>query len=172
MKDAVSIWPTVWKFGLIIAGFRIVYSLLLYVTGFAGTFGTGVVAFLGSLALLVVALKSFRGRNGDYMSFGQAFGIGFLTATIATVARAIVDTIYLATAGQEFLATQRDELINQMTASPGMDPQALEMIVGFMDVLFTPAGMLIAAICSGIIGWTVVSLIVAAVMKHPRPVLA
>jgi hypothetical protein len=104
------------------------------------------------------------------VSFGQAFGIGFFTTLIATVARAVVDTIYLTTAGRDMLAAQRDEAIDQIAASPGMSPEALEMLTGFMNALFTPGGMLVAALISGIIGWVVVSLIVAAFMKRaPAP---
>lgn len=169
MKNSVSIWPTIWKFGLIMAAFRVVYSLLLYATGLAGITGTGIVAMLGSLVLLVVALKRFTGLNGGSMSFGQAFGIGFFTTAIATIARAVVDTVYFATAGQEFLAAQRDATINQVAADPNMDPQALDMIVGVMDAVFTPGGMFVAALISGIIGWVITSLIVAAIMKRsPR----
>jgi hypothetical protein len=168
MSNSVSIWPTIWKFGLIIAVVRIVYSLLLYLTGLVGTTGS-IVAILGSLVLLVVALKSFRGRNGGYMRFGQAFGIGFFTALIATVARAVVDSIYLATAGRDILAAQRDEMIDQMAANPGMDPETLEMMTGVMDAVFTPGGMLFLALIGGVIGWVVIALIVAAVMKRPSP---
>jgi hypothetical protein len=56
-----------------------------------------------------------------------------------------------------------------MAASPGMDPQTLEMMTGIMDAVFTPGGILFAALFAGIIGWVVVALIVAAVMKRPPP---
>lgn len=166
----VSIWPTVWKFGLIIAAFRIAYNLLLYVTGLAGTTGTGIVAVAGAIALLVVALKRFRTSNSGYVTFGQAFAIGFVTSVIATVLRAIVDAIYLATIGRDFLVAQRDATINQMAANPGMDPQTTQAITGFLNSMFTPGGILVSAIIAGIIGWIILSLIVAAVMKRPPPI--
>lgn len=166
----VSIWPTVWKYGLIIAAFRIVYNLLLDVTGLVGTTGLSWIGVIGAIVLLVVALKRFRGSNSGYMTFGQAFGIGFLTAVISTVARAAVDSVYAATVGQEMLIAQRDAVLEQMAANPGMDPQAMEMMRGIFGAIFTPGGIFVSAIIAGTIGWLVTSSIVAAVMKNPPPI--
>lgn len=169
-SDAVSIWPTVLKYGLVIAAFRVVYNLLLYATGLAGTTGLGLVGIVGAIALLVVALKRFRSLNTGYATFGQAFGIGLFTSVISTVVRASVDFVYLATAGSAFLAAQREATLDRMAGSPGMDPQAMEMMTGFFNSLFTPGGLFMAAIVTGVIGWIILSLIVAAVMKNPPPI--
>lgn len=167
---AVSIWPTVWKFGLIIAAFRVVYNLILYITGLAGTTGLGLIGVIGAIILLVIGLKGFRGQNNGYMTFGQAFGIGFLASVVSTVVRAAVDTIYLSTAGGEFLADTRQQTLDQVAANPGMNPEALEMMTGFFNALFTPGGLFVAGIVVGVIGWTILSLIVAAVTKNPPPI--
>lgn len=166
----VSIWPTIWKFGLIIAAFRVVYNLILYTAGLAGITGTGLVGTIGAIVLLVVALKRFRASNGGYLTFGQGFGIGFVTSLISTVIRTTVDTIYLSTVGSEFLSAQLETTMNQMRANPNMTPEAMEMMRGIFETIFTPAGLFIGGIIGGVIGWLVISLIVAAAMKQPPPI--
>jgi Protein of unknown function (DUF4199) len=166
----VSIWPAVLKYGLIVAAFRIVYNLILYATGLVGTTGLGLVGIIGAIVLLVIALKRFRGLSGGYMTFGQAFGICLFASVISTALRAIADTIYLATMGAEFMAAQRERMLDQLTANPAMDPQALQSIEALLNSIFTPGGLLITALITGIIGWLVLSLIIAATMKNPPPI--
>jgi len=154
---------------LVIAAFRVVYNLLLYVTGLAATTGPGLVGIIGAVVLLVIAIKRFRGLNNGYVTFGQAFGIGFLASVISTLIRSTVDAIYFASVGQEFLAAQLQQTVRQI-ASAGLDPQAREAMTRLFEALFTPGGVLISGICSGIIGWFIISLIVAATMKRPPPI--
>jgi len=70
-SGTVSIWPMVWKYGLIIAAFRVGYKVLFYATGLAAATGPGLIGIIGALVLLVVALKRFRVLNGGYIRYGH-----------------------------------------------------------------------------------------------------
>lgn len=166
----VSIWPTVWKYALIIAAFKAIYSLVLWTTGLAGTPGLGLIGIVVSIVLLVIALRSYRSLNAGHMTFGQAFGIAFVASIVSTAVRAAVDSVYLATLGQARLAAQLDGAMSQLQGNPAVDAQTMNLMRGFFEVLFTPAGLFIGAIIGGTIGWAIVSLILAAILKKPPPI--
>lgn len=166
---SVSIWPTVWKFTLILAAFKAAYSLLIQMTGLVGTTGVGLISIVVSVVLLVIALKSFRGRNG-YMSFGQGFGIAFVASFVSALIAAIVNVIYFSTIGEEALRAQIDTQLRQAQSNPAVDAQTMEMLRGFFEVLYTPAGIFISSAITAAIGWCIVALILAAIMKKPAPI--
>lgn len=167
---SVSIWPTVWKFALILSASKVIFGLLPQLPALAGVPGLALVGFVVSIVLIVLALREFRRRNGGYATFGQSFGIAFVASVISTLVSAAAISIYFATAGRERLAAQLENIVSQMQANPGMDAQTAEMMRGFFEGLFTPSGMFFAGAIAGLIGWCIASLILAAVLKRPPPI--
>lgn len=116
-----------------------------------------------------IAGRSFRGSNNGYMTFGQGFGIAFVTSFVSMVLGAVVNSIYLATAGEEGLAAGREQALSQIRDNPAVDAQTLEIMRGFFEVLFTPGGLFIMTVIGGTIGWAVGALILAAFLKKAPP---
>lgn len=169
-RRSLSIWPTALKWALIIAAFKVIYDLLIRTTGLAGNVpGLPLIGIVVTVVLLVLALRGFRARNDSYMTFGQGFGIAFVASVIAIVISAAVGSIYLAMYGEQQLNAQLEATLAQVQANPSVDPEAMEVLAGFFGAVFTPGGLFVAAIIVGTIGWTVVSLILAAVLKNPPP---
>lgn len=166
---SVSIWPTVWKWALILAVFKAAYTLVIPLAGLGDMPGTGLLGTVIVIVLLVVALRSYRGSNNGYMSFGRAFGIAFVASFVSTLLRAAVNSIYLGTAGEDGLTEAREQALSQVQGNPAVDAQTLEMMRNVFDVLFTPGGTFIMAIIGGTIGWTVVALILAGVLRKAPP---
>ena len=126
---AVSIWPTAWKFALIIAAFKVLYDLLIRTVGLAGTVpGLGLISIVVTVVLLVVALRSYRSRNDGYMTFGQGFGIAFAASVVSVVISAAVGSIYLALFGEEELTAQLEATMSQVGANPNVDAETMEMM--------------------------------------------
>ena len=168
---SVSIWPTVWKFALILAGFKLGYALLTQITGLAGRVpGLGLLGFVVSVVLLVVALRSFRARNGGFITFGQGFAIALVASVVSTVAAAALQAVYLSMAGEEILAAQREAALAQVRANPAVDAQTLEAMQSFFGAVLTPGGIFLSTAIAGAIGWAIVALILAAVVKKPPPI--
>jgi hypothetical protein len=168
--DRVSIWPTVWKYSLIIAAATFVYEMILYITGLSGTTGLSLIRTVIAIALLVMALRRFRGINRGYMTFGQAFGLAFMASILSTAIRAALSSAYLAVFGQETLAALLEQTLGPMQSNPAMDQQALEVMSGVLGAVFTPAGMFVAALVAGVLGGAIISLILALIMKKPPPI--
>jgi hypothetical protein len=165
-----SIWPTVWRWTLILGAFKAVYNLALWMTGLVNATGVSILGIAVSITLVVFALKSYRTLNNGYLTFGQGFGIGYVASVLSAAIGSAAQAIYLGTIGAEQLAAQHDAVMRQMGDTPGMDPQALEMISGLLGAIFTPAGLLISGTCSAAIGWLIVAPIIAAIVKKPPPI--
>ncbi|HEX6994646.1 MAG TPA: DUF4199 domain-containing protein [Gammaproteobacteria bacterium] len=172
LAGSVSIWPTVWKFALFLAAFKAIFSLVSQIPGIAGTPGLGLISFVVAIVLLVLAFKDFRRRNHGHVTFGQGFVIAFVASIVSTVVSAAVTAIYFATVGRGQLAAQRESTMSQVQANPGVDAQTAEMLRGFFEGVFTPGGIFLSAAIAGLIGWCIVSLILAAVLKRPPPITA
>jgi hypothetical protein len=166
----VSIWPTVWKYSLIIAAATFVYELVLYLTGLIGTTGFGLIRTIIAVVLLVVALRQFRSLNNGYMTFGQALGLSFMASIVSTAIRAALTSAYLATFGEEILASLLEQTVGPLQANPAMDSQTMEMVTGVLGAVFTPAGIFVSSLISGAIGGFIISLILAMILKKPPPI--
>ena len=164
-----SIWPTVWKWTLILAAFKAVYNVLLWMTGLISAPGVSLLGIAVSVVLVVFALKSFRTLNNGYLTFGQGFGIGYVASVLSAVISGAVQAVYLGSFGSDQLAAQAAAAMGQLGDTPGMDPQALEMMSGMFRAIYTPGGIFIAGVVSAVIGWAIVAPIIAAAVKKPPP---
>lgn len=168
-RGTVSIWPTVWKWTLILAAFKSVYSLILWMTGLISASGVSVLGLVVSIVLVVLGLRNFRTLNNGYMTFGQGFGIGYVASVLSAAVGSAVQAVYLATLGADALAAQTEAVLAQFRANPGMDRQTLDTLTGLFGAIYTPAGVFISGICAAAIGWAIVCPIIAAAVKKPPP---
>lgn len=166
----VSIWPTVWKWTLILAAFKAIYNLALWMTGLVSATGVGVVGIAIAIVLVVLALKSYRAANNGYLTFGQGFGIGYVASVISAAISGAVQGIYLGALGADMLAAQSEAVMEQMRANPGMDPQMLSMMTNLFSSIYTPSGVFLVGTCAAVIGWLIVCPIIAATVKNPPPI--
>jgi len=88
----------------------------------------------------------------------------------AAVAAAAVRAVYLSMAGDEILAAQREAALAQVRANPAVDAHTLEAMQSFFGAVFTPGGIFLSTAIAGAIGWAIVALILAAVVKKPPPI--
>jgi hypothetical protein len=168
----VSIWPTVWKFSIILAAISFVYTICLYLTGLAGSTGMGLLSMVISIVVLVIGLRKYRGLNNGVMTFGTATLTSFMISVTASVINSLLNFLYLSLIDDSTLTAMYDQTMAAMQQSPGMNPQAMEMMSGFYKALFTPGGMFISGIISGIIGGIIIALILAAILKKDQPITA
>ena len=168
-RGTVSIWPTVWKWTLILGAFKAVYNIVLWVAGLISVPGIGVLGIAAAIVLVVLALRSYRTLNNGYLTFGQGFGIGYAASVLSAAIGSLAQALYLAVLGRDALAAQTAAIMQQFQATPGMDPQALEMMRGLFEAIYTPAGLFISGICGAAIGWLIVCPIIAAAVKKPPP---
>lgn len=165
----VSIWPTTWKYSMIIAAVLFIYTVILYVTGLAMATGVNLLAFVIYIVLLVIALKEYRRKNNGYMTFGAAALAGILISVISRIIGSTLNAIYLAFIDDSVLDDMLDQTIQALEATPGINSDQLEMLTGIYEKVFTPVGIFCIEVIVGTIAGIIVSLITAAILKNPPP---
>lgn len=168
-RGTVSIWPTVWKWTLILGAFKAVFNVALWATGLVSAPGIGLLGIVVAIVLVVLALRSFRALNNGYLTFGQGFGIGYVASVLSAAIGSAAQAIYLAAFGADALAAQAEAILAQFQNNPGMDRQALDTLTGVFEAIYTPAGLFIGGVCGAAIGWLIVAPIIAAAVKKPPP---
>lgn len=168
---AVSIWPTVWKFSLILAGCTFAFALVRYFTGTAGSTGMGLLGLVITIVVLVIALRKYRSLNGGYMSFGAATLAAFMINFLSSVIASTLNAVYVGFIDKTILTTLSDQTLTQLQQTPGMSKQMLDMMSGFYkNFLFTPGGMFVIGCVGGLIGGIILALILAAILKKTPPI--
>jgi len=167
----VSIWPTVWKYTLILTACSFAFALVRYYTGTAGSTGMGLLGLVITIVVLVIALKKYRGLNGGYMTFGAATLAAFMINFLSSILDSALNAGYLSFIDKTILTKLTDQTLAQLQQTPGMSKEMLDMMSGFYkNFLFTPGGMFIAGCVAGVIGGIVLALILAAILKKDPPI--
>ncbi len=155
------------RYAVILAVISILYSLLLYSLGQTQNKVLGFLAFVILLAVMIWAVKDFRDKkSGGFISFGQAFRVGFYTGLFAGIITAIYT--YL------FFKYFDPELVNQMiikaeedliSNNPNMEDSQIEMAMSYTRRFMQPAWMAFFGFLWNAVVAAILGLIIAAIMK-------
>ena len=173
-QDQNSYRQIAMNFGLIGALVSIVLTLITYLGNFGDPrnpnyLATGLIS-IASLGVYIFfmlkAVNKHRDENlGGYITFGKAFGVAFLTGLIMAVIGSIFNFIYF----QFIDASYLDNLLEFMyetLESSGADP---EPMMGFYRNIYSPIGMLISGLISGVLVSALFGLIPAAIGQKKPP---
>ena len=170
---AVSKWPIIWKYSLIITACVFAYTLLLYYTGLAVKPGVNLVATVIFIVLLIFALRKYRRLNSGYMTYGDGAVIGIMIGVVESVLHSLLNAVYLGFVDKSILSSLSDQTLQTLKNNPALNQQQLEMVTKiYQDFVFTPTGMFVIGCFTGIIGGIVIALILAAILKKSPPVEA
>ncbi len=164
------------RFGTIAGGLAIAYTLLSYLTDLVlfSNFWAGILFWVVTLVILIIAVSRAKALMGGYISFKNAFSTFVVTYVITSLISTAFSII----------------LFNLIDPAAGERVQELliETSVGYMEQFGTPEGQIEAQVEQmeaenpfGIIGlvksffwgifwYAIIGLIVAAFMKKNKPV--
>ena len=158
------------KFGLIIAIFSIILTLVSYVLDIeVFSFSFIALNLILGLAILigsfVFGIKNYREKSLDgKITFGQAFLQGLAIGAIGYGIIAIFTYVFHAFIAPEYMAGQLDGLIAFMEGM-GVPDSALDEAIADFEEKLPPIKQLISAVQTGGIMTVIFSLIVAASVK-------
>ncbi len=159
------IMPTAVRYGLILGGALVVYSLILFVTGLHMNQGLSYVSYVLIIGGLVMAMLDYRRGNQGFMSFGQGFRLGLLTSVVSSILSSIFSALYVGVINpgikEEMLAKTREE----MAKNPQMTEEAMDMAMKMSEKMFTPWALAGIGLVGGIIMGIIFSLIISAILK-------
>ncbi len=158
------------KYGLIIAIFNIILTLLYYVLDIE-MFSFSFIALNLTLGLAILVgififgIKNYRENGLDgKITFGQAFLQGLTIGIVGYAVIAVFTYVFHAFIAPEYMAAQMDGFIAFMEGM-GIPDEALDEAVAEFEKNLPPMNQLISALKSGGIMTIIFSLIVAASVK-------
>lgn len=156
------------RYGILTGLVSVIVSFVLNMTGLEQSpakWLTTVVLIVG----IVLAHKFFKQQNGGFLSYGQGLGIGTILSVVVGVLSAIFSYIYINFIDTGFTARLIDKTRADMEAQGRMTDaqidQAMTWTTKFMNGPMMMAMVLFMIVLMGFL----VSLIVSAVTKNPRP---
>jgi hypothetical protein len=165
-----SPWQVGLKYGMIMGLISAVINAISYATklflSMGASFGLLGLSLVVLISVLVFAGREFKSQNEGFMTFGQGFITCLAACLISSFIGAAFAYIWIA-----YIDTSIPELMKEMTAANlakfGAPEEEIEKAMAAQD--FGAFSSARSAMIAGVVGGTIVSLIMAAIMKKNPP---
>lgn len=165
MEKKTSIFNHSLMWGAILGIVLIVYSLLLYFMDLSTNRGLSFVSWIIIIAGLFYAMKLYRDTvNQGILSFGNAFAIGLLVCIVSGLIASIFAYIQFSFIAPE-LIDKLTQISEEKLLSRGMSEEMIEQSMAISKKFMTPVMISVWAFVMSVIIGTVLSLILAAIVK-------
>lgn len=175
-NQVAPIFPVASRHGIIAGLALIVLGLVNHLAGFADPVNpnilasalTGILSYGIMIGAVVMAVKAYRKAAGGFIPFGKAFGVGFMTMLVLTILTTIWQVIFTTVIIPDFYSNMLDATQQAMEAQ-GADDNAIDMIMGWYEVIFSPVWFPIIGLFSSLFMGAIIALIVGAILKKDPP---
>ena len=158
-------------YGLFLAIALIVFDLILFILGVDINSKIKWISYLIMIAGIFWAMISYRDKNAaGFISYGQAFGVGFFTVLFAAVLTAIYTYFYVAVIDPSLIQnilTEAEE--NILASTPDISDEDLETALHYTEMFTSPVMMAVMGFIANVILGAILSLIIAIFAKREKP---
>jgi hypothetical protein len=155
------------KWGAITGLISIIYSTILQVTGMATNQGLSWLGFVILIGGIFYAMKDFKTQTGGYMTYGEGLGVGTLTSAISGLLSSAFAAFYIGfiddSSIKQTLALQRKKFEEQ-----GMDDAQIDQAIAMAEKFSGPGTIFLFGLIGSVIIGLIISLVIAAILKHER----
>ena len=144
----------------------IIVSLVLYLLDVPQDSYIQYISYLVMIVLTFVFVKQWRDQyNGGYLSYGGAFGHGFLVILFGSIISAIYTYVFFSFIAPDALAAMIEEA-EQGLYERGMSDQEIEVAMQWTGMMMKPWMMAIWVIVGGAIAGLIISAILSIFLKR------
>ncbi|MDX1762205.1 MAG: DUF4199 domain-containing protein [Christiangramia sp.] len=171
MENSPSIKPIAYNYGLIMAAYSILVLVLIYVFNMdQNNWVIGVINALVSITLITLAIRSYKSKNGNYLSIKEALKVGLASVAIAGVITAIYTYIHYSFVFPEFIEIAKETAYTDM-ADRGMSDEQMNSAMKMSEFTMKPWFFSVMTLVSSLFFGFIISLIAGAIMKKENPAL-
>jgi len=160
------------KYGLIYSGINILWSLVLYVTNLVRSdmsWVFNIVSMIIPVVCIVFAVKEYKATLGNgWMKFSEVFKFGLVICLVGGLIAAAYTVLYVQVIDTEFMNFIQEKQMNKMVEM-GMPEEQIEIAINQSAKFQTPFWMFTWTLLGALLTGTIISLIMAAVLKKPNP---
>ncbi|MFC4690877.1 DUF4199 domain-containing protein [Dokdonia genika] len=160
------------KFGVVLGVISILFNVVLYVTDnfLAPHWSLGVLNFVITIIIIVMALKAFKQGNGGFMKLGQSIkiglGVSLIAALLGGIWLLILTQVLEPNYSELALDAARDQIIEMY---PDMSDAQLDQSISFQEPFTKISFMLPVAIMMSLFFGFIISLIAGLILKKENP---
>ncbi|RZJ94197.1 MAG: DUF4199 domain-containing protein [Hymenobacter sp.] len=156
------------RYGLLTGLVSIIISFVLNMTQLEQSpakWLTVVVLIVG----IILAQKNFRQANGEFMSYGQAVGVGMVLTAVSSALGAVFSYIYVTLIDPEMPTRILEKGRADLEARGGMSDAQIDQAMHWTAMFVQGPALAGIALVGGLLMGLVISLITAAILKNPKP---
>ena len=165
------------RYGLFWALAAIVLGLVAYMLGWSnpqnanvvGGLITGVISFGIGIAMIVLPIQKARNELGGYITFGKAFSTGFWSVLIYVLISTVWTLLFMTLIAPEIMEQTTTAMVEQWEEQ-GLSEDQIESMSWMTNLFSNPISLAIFGAVSGLAMWTIIDLIIAAVLKKDPPI--
>jgi len=167
-ENQSSVSSVALKYGLIGALISVVFTAVLLIAGVEVSGWIGSLGYLILIGAMVLAMKEYKKSNYGYMSYGQGLGIGTLVSLFFGVLGGVFMYIYTSFIDPNYTSSMMDKQRIELEER-GMSDEQIDQAIAMGESFSSPVMMIVWSIVGYLFIGFILSLIVAAIMKHKRP---
>lgn len=170
MREPAPIFPTAFKYGLLMAILSIILSIVFYILGVKPTsslnYALVVLGYVITFSGIFLAQKTYRDNvNHGVLSFGSALGIGMIAALVLGVIAAIYSYVFVTFIDPTFVENMLIEQ-EQLLEEKGLSDEEIEMSMKIGRMFSGGPAMIIVSIIGKAVTGFIASLIGGLIFKR------
>ncbi|AFK05036.1 hypothetical protein Emtol_3910 [Emticicia oligotrophica DSM 17448] len=156
------------KWGIITAIMIMIYTVLLYVTGFFKNPALSWIPFILLLFGIIMSLREYKSLNDKFLNFSEGLGLGTLMSTVCGLIAAMFNYIYIKFIDTTIIQQMRELQIEQME-NQGLSQAQIDQAMEIASRFATPGLTFIFSVIGYVLFGFVFSLVVSAIVKNSKP---
>lgn len=118
---------------------------------------------------IVLAMRAFKAQNAGFMSYGQGLGVGMAVSGVVGLLSAVFMYVYTTFVDPELMTRAMDKARADLEAKGTMSDAQIDQAIALSSKFTTGPFMVLFAVLGTLFIGLIISLIVAAFVKNPKP---
>jgi uncharacterized membrane protein YraQ (UPF0718 family) len=118
---------------------------------------------------IVLAMRSFKTQNGSFMGYGQGLGVGMIVSGVVGLLSGAFAYLYTTVVDPSVITRMMDKARAELEAKGTMSDAQIDQALTWSAKFTTGPYMLVFSVLFTLILGLLISLIVAAFVKNPKP---
>ncbi|QKG51585.1 DUF4199 domain-containing protein [Hymenobacter sp. BRD67] len=157
------------RYGLLTGLVSIIYLFVTFATGQESNQPVSWLSLVIPITGVYLAHKAFKQLNGGFMSYGQGVGIGVLLSVVSGALTSVFNYVYRTIIDPDITTRTVEAARAKMEAAGTMSDAQIDQAMAMASKFSSGPIMLIIGLVVSVLFGLLISLVIAAITKNPKP---
>ncbi|GAB3692908.1 hypothetical protein GCM10027592_12260 [Spirosoma flavus] len=168
MNEQITPTRIALKWGLILGIGLIIYSTITFTVDLVNSPWAGFVTYGLIIIASILAMRDFRKRNGGYMSYGEGFTSGTLTAAVGGLISSLFSVFYMTIIDSGLMQRVAEKARERLEDEGTMSDEDIDRAIGIMEKFQSPGFLFVFGVIGTALLGVVFSVIIAAFIRRNK----